>query len=119
MSQAFEPGDFLVYQLESGYGLVRVLAFDRDSEPPIWHVSVYEELFPDVEWAEKAIDQGAELHLYKPHLALTVRAFDRTPTARLKNVPLLETDLAAYRQWRQSSERQVFDRSLLLLLGMR
>lgn len=119
MSQAFEPGDFLVFQLESGYGLVRVLAFERDTEPATWHVSVYEELFPDVEWAEKAIDQGAEFHLYKPHLALTERAFDRTPTAKLKNVPLSETDLAAYRQWQQSPERHVFDRSLLLLLGMR
>jgi len=119
MSQPFQPGDFLLYQLESGYGLIRVLDFEGDNEQRTWHVAVYEELFPDVEWAEKALDQPEALHLYKPHLALTERAFDRTPTARLKHVPLAESDLDAYQQWRQSAERHVFDRSLLLLLGMR
>jgi hypothetical protein len=119
MSQPFEPGDFLIFQLESGYGLIRVLGVEKDREPPIWHVSVYEELFPEVEWAEQAIEQPQSLHLYKPHLALTERAFERTPTAKLKHVPLSEIDLAAYQQWQQSAERPVFDRSLLLLLGMR
>src|SRR6185295_9445860 len=119
MSQPFEPGDFLVYQLESGFGLVRVLGFDNDNERRIWHISVYEELFPDIDWAEKALDQVESLHLSKSHLALTERAFDRTPTAKLKHVPLSESDLEPYRQWLQSAERPVFDRSLLLLLGMR
>ena len=118
MSQSFEPGDFLVYQLESGYGLLRVLHLEDSGQQRIWHVSVYEELFPDVEWAEKAIDDGG-LHLSKPHLALTERAFDRTPTAKLKNLPLSQMDLGPYEQWQQSEDRHVFDRSLLLLLGMR
>lgn len=119
MSQSFEPGDFLVYQLESGYGLLRILGVDNDDDNSIWHISVYEELFPDVEWAEKALDHPESLHLSKPHLALTQRAFERTPTAKLKNAPLSESDSTPYRLWQQSPEREVFDRSLLLLLGMR
>jgi hypothetical protein len=119
MAQSYEPGDFLIYQLESGYGLLRVLGFEEDKQERTWHVSVYEELFPDAEWAETAAESPGDLHLSKPHLALTERAFDRTPTAKLKNVPLTGNDLTPYRQWHQSPERHVHDRSLLLLLGMR
>lgn len=119
MSQPFEPGDFLLFQLESGYGLMRLLAIDKAEAGDVWHVSVYKELFPDVETAESALDDLTTLHHDKPHLALTERAFERTPTAKLRNIPLVGTELAGYRDWLTSSDRHVFDRSLLLLLGMR
>ncbi len=119
MAQLFDPGDFLIFQLESGYGLLRILAVDGIEPQRVWHVSVYEELFPDVEAAEKAMAQPDSLHLRKNHLALTERAFERTPAARLGNAPITEAQLSTYRQWQADPERHVFDRSLLLLLGMR
>jgi hypothetical protein len=119
MAQSFSPGDFLIFQLESGYGLLRILAVEGEGADRLWHISVYEELFPDVETAENALNSPESLHPSKTHLALTERAFERTPAARLGNTKLTETELAAFREWEQSTERTIFDRSLLLLLGMR
>ncbi len=119
MAQAFSPGDFLIFQLESGYGLLRILAVEGEGTERLWHISVFEELFPDVETAERALSSPELLHPSKPHLALTERAFERTPAARLGNATLKETELAAFREWQESAARTVFDRSLLLLLGMR
>ena len=51
-------------------------------------------------------------------MALTDRAFERTPAARLGNRPVQEEELAGYRKWLES-ERKVSDRSALLLLGIR
>jgi len=119
MSQPFNPGDVLAFQLESGFGLIRILVVDETEGNTVWHVSVYEDLFPDVESAEKALEQIQSLRLSEPHLALTERAFERTPAAKLRHVPLQDSELAAYRTWQNSAERRVLDRSLLLLLGMR
>jgi hypothetical protein len=119
MSQAFAPGDYLTFQLESGYGLLRILAVEGEGAERLWRISVYEELFPDVDAAEKALEHPEALHTSKPHLTLTERAFERTPAAKLGHAPLTEDELAASRQWHESPDRQVFDRSLLLLLGMR
>ena|SRR5258708_1731472 len=119
MSQTFSAGDFLVFQLESGYGLARVLATEGDGAKTVWHLAVYEELFPDVESAEAAMAQSELLHFNLPHLALTERAFERTPAARIGARALTDGELAAYRSWQQSDTPQIFDRSLLQLLGMR
>jgi hypothetical protein len=119
MSQGFSAGDYLVFQLESGYGLLRVLAADGEGAETVWHVGVYEELFPDIETAEKDLLVPDSLHFNNPHLALTDRAFERTPAAKLGHRPLEESELAGYRVWQSEGHRQVFDRSLLLLLGMR
>jgi hypothetical protein len=119
MSQSFIAGDDLIFQLESGYGLVRVVAVEGEAAATIWHLVIYEELFPDVESAEKALANPESLHLAKRHLALTDRAFERTPAAKLGHRAITDEESAAYFEWRESPERQVFDRSLLLLLGMR
>ncbi|MCU1265732.1 MAG: hypothetical protein JWM21_2050 [Acidobacteria bacterium] len=119
MAQPFSPGDYLTFQLESGYGLLRILAVQGEGPERLWHIAVYEELFPDVDEAEKALAHPESLHYSKPHLALTERAFERTPAARLGNAVLTETDLSAYRAWLKNADRATFDRSLLLLLGMR
>lgn len=120
MALLFTPGDDLVFQLESGYGLLRILAVDNDNahNQPIWHVLVYEELFPDVESAEAALAAPAMLHARATHLALTDRALEKTPAARLGNRAPTESELAPYHRWQQG-ERRVSDVSLLLALGLR
>ena len=119
MAQSFEPGDDLIFQLESGFGLLRVLAVEeREPEGTVWHLLAYEELFPDVEAAEAALATPGSLHIRKNHMALTERAFERTPAARLGNRPVTEEELHAYRAWVEN-KGAVSDRSALLMLGLR
>ena len=117
MPDGFQTGDDLIFQLESGYGLLRVLARDGEGAATIWHILAYEELFPSVEAAEEAIANNS-LHVGKSHMALTDRAFERTPAARLGNRPVTTDELVAYQAWLQS-DRVVHDRSALLMLGVR
>ena len=119
MSLPYEPGDDLVFQLESGFGLLRVLAADETDGGRVWHVMAYEELFPDVERAEAALAEPESLHARIPHMALTDRAFERTPAARLGNRPVTEDEMAGYRKWVETGEGRVSDRSALLMLGLR
>jgi hypothetical protein len=79
----------------------------------------YDEFFPDAESAEAALRRTESLPVRKRHMALTDRAFERTPAARLGNREISEEELTAYREWQQSDERRVSDRSALLLLGIR
>ena len=119
MSQQFSPGDDLIFQLESGYGLLRLLAIEGEGPDTVWHLLAYEELFPDIESAELQLQTPENLSIRKAHMALTARAFERTPAARLGNRPLDQEELLAYEAWRNSSERPVHDRSALLMLGLR
>ncbi|HVS83277.1 MAG TPA: hypothetical protein VHE60_16230 [Pyrinomonadaceae bacterium] len=118
MDQTFNPGDDLIFQLESGFGLLRVLAVEQTGSDRIWHLMAYEELFPDVEAAERALTQPDSLHVRRSHMALTDRAFERTPAARLGNRPVISEELAAYRLWVDDGG-DVSDRSALLMLGLR
>lgn len=119
MARSFDPGDDLIFQLESGYGLLRILAVDEDeANGTVWHLLAYEELFPDVEAAEQALAAPANLHASIKHMALTDRAFERTPAARLGNRPVTLEELEAYREW-QSGGGSVSDRSALQMLGLR
>ncbi|MDX6576861.1 MAG: hypothetical protein QOE96_2814 [Blastocatellia bacterium] len=124
MAQTFAPGDDLIFQLESGFGLLRVIAIDQPIDPtdqrdsgPVWHLLAYEEFFPDVESAERALTDPPALHVRNPHMALTDRAFERTPAARLGNRPVTEAERIAYLEWKNVGE--VSDRSALLMLGIR
>jgi hypothetical protein len=119
VAQAFTPGDDLVFQLESGFGLLRVLAVDERLDDTVWHLLAYEELFPDVETAEAALAQPGALHPRVRHMALTNRAFERTPAAKLGNRPVTEEELAGYRDWLARGEGLASDRSALLMLGLR
>lgn len=118
MAQSFEPGDDLIFQLESGFGLLRVLAVERLNDATVWHLLAYEELFPDVETAEAALARPDNLHVRLAHMALTDRAFERTPAARLGNRPVTPGELAGYREWVEKGG-PVSDRSALLMLGLR
>lgn len=118
MSNTFNPGDDLIFQLESGYGLLRVLAVEGEGAGATWHLLAYDEFFPDVESAEASLARETPLPVRKPHMALTNRAFERTPAARLGNRPVTDDELVAYRDW-LNTDRPVSDRSALLMLGIR
>src|SRR5690242_13811727 len=115
---AFAPGDDLIFQLESGFGLLRVLAVEGEGSDTVWHLLAYDDFFPNVESAEAALAGPHALPVRKAHMALTNRAFERTPAARLGNRPVVESELVEYRRW-LDSERVVSDRSALLMLGIR
>jgi len=117
MSHAFNPGDDLVFQLESGFGLLRLLAVEGQGSDTVWHLLAYDEFFPDVESAEAAL-KTRSLPVRTAHMPLTNRAFERTPAARIGNRPVTDDELVGYRTW-LNSDRHVHDRSALLMLGIR
>ena len=114
----FKPGDDLVFQLESGYGLLRLLAVEGEGAGTVWHLLAYEDFYPTVEAAEQALAGSEPLAIRKSHMALTNRAFERTPAAKLGNRPVKEFELKPYQEW-LDSDRPVSDRSALLMLGVR
>ncbi len=117
---SFAAGDYLIFQIESGYGLLRVLAIETDEQgEKTWHISTFEDLFLDVEFAEMALENPASLKISAPHLALTNRAFEATQTARMKHKPLQTEDLQGFNEWQQNPNREVLDRSVRLMLGLR
>ena len=118
MSYPFNPGDDLIFQLESGFGLLRVLAVEGEGSETVWHLLAYDEFFPDIESAERALAEVKALPVRKAHMALTNRAFERTPAARLGNRPVMDNELGAYHDWLNGT-RAVSDRSALLMLGIR
>ena len=117
MLHDFNAGDFLIFQLESGFALLRVLDVNKDEG--VWHVAAYKDYFLDPEMADAAIENWSNLQVDTPHLALTNHAFESTQVARLRNAPLTENELEAYTAWKESEDREVHDRSIRLLLGLR
>ncbi|MCS6874286.1 MAG: hypothetical protein N2Z23_08175 [Pyrinomonadaceae bacterium] len=118
MSQDFKPGDFLIFQLESAYGVLRILDIEKDQESTIWHLAAYNEFFLDVESAEEAINKGI-LTINIPHVALTNRAFFATQTARMSNQSLTDKELKPLHDWKKDPNHQVHDRSIRLMIGIR
>ncbi len=119
MSQDFKPGDYLIFQIEAAYGLLRLLAIEKTESDTIWHLSAYEDMFLDIEMADAALSRAESLTVSKPHLALTNRAFESTQTARMANKPLTADDLSGFEKWKTDAEPEVSDRSVRLLLGLR
>ncbi len=118
MAQSFVAGDYVVFQVESGFGLLRVLGVEEREGTRVWHLLVYEDFYPDVETAEAALGSGEPLNVWKTHLALTEHAFEKTPAARLSNRPLTEVEMGAYRRWLEVGG-EIHDRSVTLMLGLR
>jgi hypothetical protein len=121
----FQAGDDLIFQLESGFGLLLVLAVEGEGAGTVWHLLAYEDFYPSVEAAESALAAAASaldgtqtLSVRKAHMALTNRAFERPPAARLGNRPVREEELVEYHKWLEG-DRAVSDRSALLMLGIR
>lgn len=119
MSQQFQSGDFLIFQIESGFGLLRVLDTTKteNNDETIWHLAAYHELFLDVEFAEMAIGNGLSVNI--PHVALTNRAFLSTQVSRLDNRPLNTDELKPYEEWKANPNGEISDRSIRLMLGLR
>jgi hypothetical protein len=120
MSQEFRPGDFLIFQLESGYGLLRFLANTQRDGEKIWHLAAYNDLFFDADSVEAALEEPEKLSVSYPHLALTTRAFESTQVAGMGNVPLNDNELRAFNEWAaDEDDAHISDRSVRLLLGLR
>ncbi len=119
MSQNFQAGDYLIFQIESGYGLLRILAIEDAAGEKIWHLAAYNELFLDSEMADAAIENAESLTVNYPHIALTNRAFESTQVARMANKSLSETELQPFYDWKKISQAEVSDRSVRLMLGLR
>lgn len=118
MDQQFEPGDFLVFQIESGFGLLRVLARD-DGPETVWHVLAYSDLFMEVDQAVGLVENGGTPKVSIAHVALTDRAFESTQVSPIGNRPLSDAELEAYQEWVNGDEKTISDRSIRLLLGLR
>jgi hypothetical protein len=112
------PGDFLVFQLEAGFGLLRLLAVDEVNGDFVWHVAAYSDLFPSVEAAEAAT-VNCGLHRSIEHVALTNRAFESTQVSAIGNLPVTADELAKLNEWRATTDQPISDRSIRLLLGYR
>jgi hypothetical protein len=119
MSQDLQPGDFLVFQLESAVAVLRVLAIDEIDDQRVWHLAAYDAFFPDVDAAESAINDQDPLSMILPHVALTDRAFESTQVARIAHAPLAADETEHVARWRQNDPREIHDRSIRLLLGLR
>ncbi|MDQ3321730.1 MAG: hypothetical protein M3525_04745 [Acidobacteriota bacterium] len=119
MAQNFQAGDYLIFQIESGYGLLRILAIEETDAGKVWHLAAYNELFLDAEMADAAIENPASLTIGKPHVALTTRAFESTQTARMTNKPLTNNELQPFYDWKNIPNAEVSDRSVRLMLGLR
>lgn len=117
MPQDFQPGDFLIFQLESGYGLLRVLGIEGDENNPIWHLAAFRDLFLDVDMADSALENPGSLTVDIPHVALTNRAFESTQVAKMRNVPLTDEEMQRIED--PDAAPEVSDRSVRLMLGLR
>lgn len=111
---SFQAGDYLIFQIESGYGLLRVLDITQtESGENIWHLTAYNELFPDIDFADGAIPNGLTVNV--SHVALTNRAFESTQVSKMENQLLNADELEAYRNW----NGEISDRSIRLIMGLR
>ena len=119
MSQDFQAGDFLIFQIESAYGLLRILVIEETENGTVWHLAAYNEMFLDIETADAALENSSSLTLSKSHIAVTNRAFEATQVARMKNEPLHEAELEHLAEWRKNEQGEVSDMSVRLLLGLR
>jgi hypothetical protein len=119
MSQNFQPGDFLVFQLEAGFALLRLLEIEAGDNEKIWHVAAYDDFFPAVDSAETASADPSKLSQSNSHIALTTRAFESTQVAKISNVPLTDSEIQPLQNWKTDPNREVSDRSVRLMLGLR
>lgn len=118
MSQDFQKGDFLLFQIESGYGLLRILEIEGSGEERLWHIRAFDDMFLDVDQADSALATPESLSVRLTHVVITNRAFEATQVARMKTVPLdqqAEAELASS----IASGVEVSDRSIRLMLGLR
>ena len=118
MTDGFAPGDILVFQIESGYGLMKVIGTDPSASGTIWHVKAYRDLFMDVETADAAAASSGSLATEISHAALTDRAFESTQVSVMAREPVSGEEETAVNTWRTNGG-ETTDRSIRLLMGLR
>lgn len=118
MTDGFAPGDILVFQIESGYGLMKVLGTDTSGAETIWHVKAYRDLFMDIDTADMAAASPGSLTPEIPHVALTDRAFESTQVSVISKESVSKEESSEVNEWRNSPTKPS-DRSIRLLLGLR
>lgn len=114
-----EPGDIFIFQLESGYGIQKVIGVDSEGEDAVIHLRLYQDLFFSVEVAEQLSRIPSMLTVSVPHVALNERAFSSTQTSKLTNVPPSDEEKQLVEKWRNKAGRIIEERSIRLLLGLR
>lgn len=119
MIDQFSAGDFLVFQVESGFGLLRLLHIEDRDEGIIWHVSLYKDFFPNIDAIEAGLVDPSRLTVESSHIAMTNRAFESTQLTKLGNQPLSTSELSVIERIRTAAHPEVMDRSIRLLLGIR
>jgi len=119
MSQNFQTGDFLIFQIESGYGLLRLFGIEEREDEKIWYLQAFNELFLDVETADSVLANPSSLTINIPYVGLTNRAFQATQTARMLNIPLTDEEKQVFDEWKNSQTDEPVDRSIRLMLGLR
>lgn len=118
MEHRFKPGDFLFFQLEAGFALIRLLDIEEEDNDLVWHIVGYNDLFPDIESIERAVAQPESLTVSIPHIVLTNRAFESTQVADIGNSEMSDAEQGLIKEWRENSN-EVSDRSIRLHLGLR
>ena len=119
MDNRFKAGDYLFFQLEAGFALLRLLAVGSDERGIVWHLATFNDLFPDVESIERTIENRSSLTIAVEHVAITDRAFESTQVSDIGNVPLTEEERELITKWKADPNRKVSDRSIRLITGLR
>jgi len=118
MSQNFNPGDYLIFQLESGYGLLKLIGRTGPTEEPIWHLKAFQELFLDIESADLALAKPETLTVSLHHAALTNRAFLATQVSIMIKGYVETTEESAVNAWQVAGSVPT-DSPIRMLLGLR
>jgi hypothetical protein len=119
MEGRFNAGDYLFFQLEAGFALLKLLAVERDESGIVWHLATFNDLFPDVDSIEQAIENNSSLTVAVPHVAITDRAFESTQVSDIGNSPISEEESKLLDRWKADPDRVVSDRSIRLITGLR
>ena len=69
--------------------------------------------------AEAASANADRLAVSIPHVALTNRAFESTQVAKISHLPLSESEIELISKWKDETDKEVSDRSIRLMLGLR
>jgi len=119
MDNRFKAGDYLFFQLEAGFALLKLLAVENDESGIVWHLATFNELFPDAGSIEQAIENNSSLTIAVPHVAITDRAFESTQVSDIGNMPLTNEESDLINKWKADPNRKVSDRSIRLITGLR
>jgi hypothetical protein len=119
MEHRFKAGDFLSFQIESGFALIRLLGVEDTSDGAVWHVRAFHDLFPDVEMIEQAVSDSKRLSVSIPHVALSNRAFESTQVTDIGHSPITYEEAELIQKSTSNSGREISDVSIRLLTGLR